>query len=84
MAFEPDDFLPLSGMANSDAPRMWSYSAVADTITGANYFDGSFVAGVAQTGDVLLGVDAGDTRLYILTIDRSAGTTVLSTGVEIP
>ena len=84
MAFDADDFLPMSSMANSDAPRFWSYSAAADTITGANYFDGSFVAGVAQTGDILLGTDAGDTRFYILTIDRDAGTTVLSTGVEIP
>ena len=52
MAFNSDDFLPLSGMANSDAIRMWSYSAVADTVTGANYFDDSFVAGVVKVGDV--------------------------------
>jgi hypothetical protein len=83
MAFNSNDFLPLSAQANSNAPRIWVYSAAADTITGANYFDGSFVAGVAQTGDLLLGTDAGDTRFYILTIDRDAGTTVLSTGTVI-
>jgi hypothetical protein len=83
MAFNSDDFLPLSGMANSNAPRMWTYSAAADTITGANYFDGSFVSGVTQTGDILLGTDTGDTRLYILTVDRGAETVVLSTGTVI-
>jgi hypothetical protein len=83
MAFNSDDFLPLSAQANSDAPRMWTYSAPADTITGANYFDGSFVAGVAQTGDVLLGIDAGGTSLYNLTVDRDAGTTSVSAGTAI-
>ena len=51
--------------------------------TGANYFDGSFVAGVAQTGDVLLGIDAGGTSLYNLTVDRDAGTTSVSAGTAI-
>ncbi len=83
MAFNSDDFLPLSGMANSNALRMWSYSAVADTVTGANYFDGSFVAGVAQTGDVLIALDAGGTSLYNLTVDRDAGTTAVSAGTAI-
>ena len=83
MAFNQDDFIPLSGMANSNAPRMWSYSAAADTITTANYFNGSFVAGVAQTGDVLLGIDAGGTSLYNLTVDRAAGTTAVSAGTVI-
>ena len=83
MAFNSDDFLPLSGMANSDAIRMWSYSAVADTVTTSNYFDGSFVAGVAQTGDVLIALDAGGTSLYNLTVDRDAGTTAVSAGTVI-
>ena len=83
MAFNSDDFLPLSGMANSNAVRVWTYSAVADTITGANYFDGAFVAGVAQTGDVLLGLDAGGTSWYNLTVDRAAGTTAVSAGTVI-
>jgi len=47
------------------------------------YFDGSFVAGVAQTGDVLLGIDAGGTSFYKLTVDRDAGTTAVSTGTAI-
>ena len=83
MAFISDDFLPLSAQANSNAPRIWSYSTTDADITVANYFDGSFVAGVAQTGDVLLGIDAGGTSLYKLTVDRDAGTTAVSTGTAI-
>ena len=83
MAFNSDDFLPLSAQANSDAPRMWTYSAPADTITASNYFDGTFVAGVAQTGDVLLGIDLGGTSLYNLTVDRAAGTTAVSAGTVV-
>ena len=74
MAFNKDAFLPLSGQANSDAPRMWTYSAAADTITTSNYFDDAFVAQVAEVGDVLLGIDAGGTSLYnFTTVDNTAG-----------
>lgn len=86
MAYEPNDFLPLSSMANSNALRMWSYSAVADTITGANYFDDSTVAGVVQVGDILLGLDAGGTSLYrFTTVDNTAGApnVVISAGTVI-
>ena len=86
MAFNADDFLPLSAMANSDAPRMWTHSASADTITGANYFDDSFVAGVVNVGDVLLGIDAGGTSLYnFTTVDNTAGApnVVISAGTAI-
>lgn len=86
MAFNSDDFLPLSDMANSDAVRMWTYSAVADTITASNYFDDSFVAGVVQVGDVLLGLDAGGTSLYrFTTVDNTVGApdVVISAGTAI-
>ena len=86
MAFNQDDFLPLSGMANSNALRMWSYSAVADTITASNYFDDAFVAGVVKVGDVLLGLDAGGTSLYnFTTVDNTAGApnVVISGGTAI-
>lgn len=86
MAFNANDFLPLSGMANSNALRVWTYSAVADTITAADYFDDSAVAGVAQVGDVLLGLDAGGTSLYrFTTVDNTAGSpnVVISAGTAI-
>ena len=86
MAFNSDDFLPLSGMANSNAIRMWSYSAVADTVTGADYFDDAFVAGVVEVGDVLLALDAGGTSFYnFTTVDNTAGApnVVISAGTAI-
>jgi hypothetical protein len=83
MAFNSDDFLPLSGMANSDAVRMWSYSTTDADVTASNYFDGTFVAGVAQTGDVLLALDAGGTSFYKMTVDRDAGTTAVSAGTAV-
>ena len=86
MAFNKDAFLPLSGMANSDALRVWSYSAVADTVTGADYFDDAFVAQVAEVGDVLLALDAGGTSLYnFTTVDNTAGApnVVISAGTVI-
>lgn len=86
MAFNSDDFLPLSAMANSNAIRMWTYSAVADTITGADYFDDAFVARVVQVGDVLLGLDAGGTSFYrFTTVDNTSGApnVEISAGVEI-
>ena len=86
MAYNADDFLPLSGMANSNALRMFTYSAVADTVTGANYFDDSTVAGVAQVGDILLALDAGGTSFYrFTTVDNTAGApnVVISAGTAI-
>ena len=86
MAFNSDDFLPLSGMANSNALRMFTYSAVADTVTGANYFDDSTVAGVVQVGDILLALDSGGTSFYrFTTVDNTAGApnVVISGGVAI-
>ena len=86
MAFNSDDFLPLSGMANSDAIRMWSYSTTDADVTASNYFDDAFVAGVVQVGDVLLGLDAGGTSLYnFTTVDNTAGApnVVISGGTAI-
>lgn len=41
MAFSLSEFLPLSSMANSDAPRHWTYTtpdAIA-TVVASGYFD---------------------------------------------
>tara|TARA_R110000851_G_scaffold40690_2_gene102475 strand:- start:698 stop:961 length:264 start_codon:yes stop_codon:yes gene_type:complete len=86
MAFNSNDFLPLSGMANSNAVRVWTYSAVADTITDTDYFDSSAVAGVVNAGDVLLGLDAGGTSWYrFTTVTNVAGApnVIISDGVAI-
>jgi hypothetical protein len=90
MAFEPENFVPLSGMANSDAVRMWSYSTTVDNNTAvqvATYFDHSEVAGVVQVDDVILYRSTDETRLCNFTaVDNTAGAPdiTISAGVEIP
>ena len=90
MAFDANDFLPLSDMANSDAVRMWTYSTTADnnaTVQGATYFDSAEVAGVALVGDVILYKSSDETRLCRFTaVDNTAGAPdiTISAGVEIP
>jgi hypothetical protein len=90
MAFDADNFMPLSGMANSDAVRMWSYETDVDNNTAvqvATYFDDSKVSGVVEVGDVLLYKSTDETRLCNFTaVDNTAGApdVTISTGVQIP
>ena len=89
MAFNPDDFLPLSGMANSDAVRMWTYTTTVDNnaaVQVATYFDFSEVSGVVNVGDVILYRSTDETRLANFTaVDNTANApdVTISTGVEI-
>jgi hypothetical protein len=66
-AFTPATFLPLSAMANSDAPRHWTYTT-PDTkaeVVASGYFDA--VADVLQVGDLIWSVDAnGGTETFTL------------------
>ena len=90
MAFNADDFLPLSGMANSDAVRMWVYKTSVDNnaaVQGATYFDDALVAGVTNVNDVILYTSTDETRLCNFTaVDNTAGApdVTISAGVEIP
>jgi hypothetical protein len=90
MAFNPDNFLPLSDMANSDALRMWTYSTSVDNnaaVQGATYFDSSKVSGVVQVGDIIFYVSTDETRFCNFTaVDNTAGAPniTISAGVEIP
>ena len=90
MAFNADDFLPLSGMANSDAVRIWTYKTAVDnnaTVQGATYFDDALVAGVVNLEDVILYRSTDETRWCRFTaVDNTAGApdVTISTGVEIP
>lgn len=67
MAFSATEFLPLSSMANSNAPRHWTYTT-ADakaTVVASGYFDD--VASVLQVGDLIWSVDAnGGTETFTL------------------
>lgn len=84
MAFTPATFLPLSSMANSDAPRHFTY-ATADskaTAVASGYFDD--VAGILNVGDLIwaLGVTGGTEVFTLIMVDAiTAGvvTTLSST-----
>lgn len=68
MAFSATEFLPLSSMANSNAPRHWTYKTVDNkATTGASgYFNA--VAADLNVGDLIwiVGVTGG-TEVFTLT-----------------
>jgi len=81
MAFTASTFLPLSGMANSNAPRHWTYTT-ADakaTVVGSGYFDS--VAGVLNVNDLIWSVDAnGGTQTFTLVlVDAISAANVVTT-----
>ena len=56
MAFSASEFLPLSSMANSDAPRHWTYTT-ADakaTVVASGYFND--FADTLNVGDIIWAV----------------------------
>jgi hypothetical protein len=67
MAFTPATFLPLSGMANSDAPRHYTY-ATADskaTAVASGYFDD--IADTLNVNDLIWAVGVtGGTQVFTL------------------
>ena len=82
-AFTPATFLPNSSMANSNAPRHWTYTTAdskAEVVT-SGYFDS--VAGILNVGDVIWSVDANGgtetfTLVFIDAISAAGVVTVLS------
>ena len=87
MAFEKDNFIPLSAMANSNAGRLFSYRSAADTLAAvkaASYFDAAAVSNVSagmglRSGDFIL-VDASDGQsfLFIGVVSATGVTTTAS------
>ena len=82
MAFSATEFLPLSSMANSNAPRHWTYTT-ADakaTVVASGYFDTAVVLGLQQ-GDIVWSVDAnGGTETFTTVfIDAISGAGVVTT-----
>lgn len=76
MAFTPATFIPQSSMANSDAPRVFSY-ATGDTLAtakGANYFDdaASLTGGLGLKDLDVVYVSAGD-GFSFLSVSITAG-----------
>jgi len=82
MAFSATEFLPLSSMANSNAPRHWTYTT-ADakaTVVASGYFDTAVALGI-QVGDLVWSVDAnGGTETFTLVfVDAISGAGVVTT-----
>ena len=68
MAFESANFLPISSLANSNAPRQFSYKSDADNLAAvktASYFDDA----AKTTGG--LGLKDGDV-IYVKASDASS------------
>jgi hypothetical protein len=81
MAFSASTFLPLSSMANSDAPRHWTYTT-ADakaTVVASGYFDDK--ASELNVGDLIWSVDAnGGTETFTLVfVDAISAADVVTT-----
>ena len=83
MAFSATEFLPLSSMANSNAPRHFSYTT-ADakaTVVAANYFDAAAASLGLKQGDVIWSVDAnGGTETFtMIFVDAVSGAGAVTT-----
>ncbi|MDH3930540.1 MAG: hypothetical protein OEV22_21640 [Deltaproteobacteria bacterium] len=81
MAFTASTFLPLSSMANSNAPRHWTYTT-ADakaTVVGSGYFNDA--APQLNVGDLIWSVDAnGGTETFTLVfVDAISAANVVTT-----
>lgn len=82
MAFSATEFLQMSAMANSDAPRHWSYTTPDSkaNVVASGYFDNAVRIGL-QKGDVIWSVDAnGGTETFTMVfVDAISGAGVVTT-----
>lgn len=81
MAFTPATLLPMSSMANSDAPRHWTYTT-ADAkavVVGSGYFNNA--ATVLNVRDIIWSVDAngGTETLTCVFVDAISAAGVVTT-----
>jgi len=86
MAFTRVNFLPLSSMANSDAPRHFSYTTpdAKATVVASGYFNDAAATLGLKKGDIIWSVDANAgtetfTTIFIDAISAAGVVTVLST-----
>jgi C-terminal processing protease CtpA/Prc len=85
MAFTAATFLPLSSMANSDAPRHFSYTT-ADakaTVVASGYFDAAAASLGLKAQDLIWSVDANGgtetfTLVFVDAVSAAGVTTTLS------
>ena len=80
MAFSATEFLPLSSMANSNAPRHFTYQSVdsSATMVGSGYFDD--VADTLNVNDQIhaVGATGGTQTLTTIFIDAISGAGVVT------
>lgn len=82
MAFSATEFLPLSGMANSNAPRHFTYTT-ADakaTVVASGYFNDAAANLSLKKGDIIWSVDAnGGTETFtMIHVDAVSGAGVVT------
>lgn len=81
MAFTANTFLPMSSMANSNAPRHWTYTTpdAKATVVASGYFNDA--ATLLQVGDLIWSVDAnGGTETFTLVfVDAISAAGVVTT-----
>lgn len=76
------EFLPLSSMANSSAPRHFTYATTDTkaTVVAASYFDDAVGYGLAK-GDVIwvVGVTGGTEVFFMVFVDAISAAGVVTT-----
>lgn len=90
MTFSADKFLPLSSMANSNAPRHFSYTTpdAKATVVAANYFNPAAATLGLKKGDVIWSVDANGgtetfTMIFVDAVSSAGDVTVLSSSLTL-
>ncbi len=82
MAFLKANFLPLSSMANSDAPRHFSYKTADShaTAVASGYFDDAAATLGLKQGDIITAVEAtgGTETLSLIFVDAISGAGVVT------
>ena len=80
MAFSATEFLPLSGMANSNAPRHWTYQSTDSkaTMVASGYFDSQ--APVLNVNDIIhaVGGTGGTQTLTTILVDAISASDVVT------
>lgn len=80
MAYSATEFLPLSSMANSNAPRHWTYASTDShaTMVASGYFNSA--AGVLQVNDIIhaVGATGGTQTLSTILVDAISAADVVT------
>ena len=90
MAFTKNTFLPLSSMANSNAPRHFSYTTpdAKATVVASGYFDDAAATLGLKQGDIIWSVDDNGgtetfTMIFVDAVDAAGVVTVLSSSLAL-